>query len=124
MGKGGDPLVYPYHDYLLQAFVESWYKTSPEELLTWYAEGTLEGHLGCGKGLVEQLFPDAQAFIEDLERWWKLFCGLAVAKRIQAPPILSISKRAYGYDHREAQLKPFYSRKYNELKARLLKGQA
>lgn len=124
VGKGGDPLVYPYHDYLLQAFVESWYKTSPEELLTWYAEGTLEGHLGCEKGLVEQLFPDAQAFIEDLERWWKLFCGLAVAKRIQAPPILSISKRAYGYDHREAQLKPFYSRKYKELKARLLKGQA
>ena len=80
--------------------------------------------LGCEKGLVEQLFPDAQAFIEDLERWWKLFCGLAVAKRIQAPPILSISKRAYGYDHREAQLKPFYSRKYKELKARLLKGQA
>ena len=63
-----------------------------------------------------ELFPDARSFIADLERWWKLFCGLAVAKRIQAPPILAISKRAYGYDHRESQLKPFYSRKYRELK--------
>lgn len=107
VGNGGDPLVYPYHDYLLQAFVESWTKTSPEELLTWYLEGTLEEHLGCEKGLVAELFPDARSFIADLERWWKLFCGLAVAKRIQAPPILAISKRAYGYDHRESQLKPF-----------------
>ena len=120
VGTGGDPLVYPYHDYLLQAFVESWTKTSPEELLTWYLEGTLEEHLGCEKGLVAELFPDARSFIADLERWWKLFCGLAVAKRIQAPPILAISKRAYGYDHRESQLKPFYSRKYRELKAHAL----
>ena len=124
VGTGGDPLVYPYHDYLLQAFVESWNKTSPEELLGWYLEGTLEDHLGCEKGLVRQLFPDVRSFIDDLERWWKLFCGLAVAKRIQAPPILTISKRAYGYDHREAQLKPFYSRKYREMKALALGEQA
>lgn len=120
VGKGGDPLVYPYHDYLLQQFVESWYKTSPEEVLSWYAEGTLEEHIGCEKGLVKQLFPDAASFIADLERWWKQFAGIAVAKRIQAPPILAISKRAYGYDHREAQLRPFYSRKYKALKAKLL----
>ena len=105
-------------------FVESWNKTSPEELLGWYLEGTLEDHLGCEKGLVRQLFPDVRSFIDDLERWWKLFCGLAVAKRIQAPPILTISKRAYGYDHREAQLKPFYSRKYREMKALALGEQA
>lgn len=120
VGNGGDPLVYPYHDYLFQAFVEDWYKTSPEEVLTWYTEGTVEEHLGCEKGLVAQLFPDAASFIADLERWWKLFSGLAVAKRIQAPPILAISKRAYGYDHRESQLKPFYSQKYKALKAKVL----
>ena len=120
VGNGGDPLVYPYHDYLFQAFVEDWYKTSPEEVLTWYTEGTVEEHLGCEKGLVAQLFPNAKAFIADLERWWKLFSGLAVAKRIQAPPILSISKRAYGYDHRESQVRPFYSQKYKALKVKLL----
>lgn len=120
VGKGGDPLVYPYHDYLLQQFVESWYKTSPEDVLEWYVSGTVEEHIGCEKGLVKKLFPDAASFIADLERWWKQFAGIAVAKRIQAPPILAVSKRAYGYDHRESQLQPFYSRKYTTLKAKLL----
>jgi len=57
----------------------------------------------------------------DLEHWWKLFAGFAVAKRIQAPPVLSLTKRAFGYDHREAQLTPYFSREYYELKEELLK---
>jgi len=124
VGKGGDPLVYPYHDYLLQAFEESWNKTSPEELLQWYVDGTLEQHLGCEKGLVARLFPTAKDFIADLERWWKLFCGLSVAKRIQAPPILAVSRRAYGYDQRESQLPAYYSRKYLALKEQVLGAKA
>ena len=43
-----------------------------------------------------------------------------IAKRIQAPPILAVSRRAYGFDHREAQNGPYYTRKYRELKAKLL----
>ena len=120
VGTGGDPIIYPYHDYLFRAFVESWYKNAPEEYLSWYLEHTLEDHIGCEKGLVDKIFPTPEAFIKDLERWWNLFSGLSVAKRIQAPPILAISKRAYGYDHRESQLKPYYSRRYKELKARVL----
>ena len=120
VGNGGDPIIYPYHDYLFKAFIENWHKAAPEDILTWYQEGSLEKQLGCQTGLVAQLFPTDQAFIADLERWWNLFCGFAVAKRIQAPPILSISKRSYGYDHREAQLKPYYSRQYLKLKAKLL----
>jgi NAD+ synthase (glutamine-hydrolysing) len=121
VGKGGDPIIYPYHDYLFRAFIESWYKDAPEEYLSWYLQHTLEEHIGCERGLVDQLFPDAASFINDLERWWNLFCGLSVAKRIQAPPILAISKRAYGYDHRESQLGPYYSRRYLEMKANVLK---
>ena len=52
--------------------------------------------------------------------WWKLFAGFSVAKRIQAPPIMSITKRAFGYDHREAQLTPYFSREYYKLKEELL----
>ena len=69
---------------------------------------------------MKKYFPTAADFIADLERWWNLFSGMAVAKRIQAPPILAISRRAYGFDHREAQNGPYYTRKYRELKARLL----
>ena len=45
---------------------------------------------------------------------------MAVAKRIQAPPILAISRRAYGFDHRESQNGPYYTQAYKQLKAKLL----
>lgn len=118
-GKG-DPIKYPYHDYLFRAFVENWDKTTPEDVLRWYSENTLEGHLGCKQGLVAKYFATPAEFIADLERWWNLFTGMAVAKRIQAPPILAISRRAYGFDHRESQNGAYYTRNYKCLKAQLL----
>ncbi|MDD6134310.1 MAG: NAD(+) synthase [Selenomonadaceae bacterium] len=118
-GKG-DPLKYPYHDYLFRSFIERWEKAAPQDILEWYAAGTVEENLGCQPGLVAKYFPTAKDFIEDLERWWNLFCGMAIAKRIQAPPILAVSRRAYGFDHREAQNGPYYTRRYRELKAALL----
>ena len=121
VGTGGDPLVYPYHDKLFALFVESWHKASPAGILRHYADGTLPQLLGCQPELIAETFKDAASFIADLERWWKLFCGLSVAKRIQAPPIISISRRAYGYDHREAQLTPYFSLEYQKLKNELLK---
>ena len=77
-GKG-DPLKYPYHDYLLRAFVEQ--DVMPEEILYWYATSTLEKELGCKRGLVKKYFSTAQEFIADLERWWRQFTGMGVAKR-------------------------------------------
>ena len=118
-GKG-DPLKYPYHDYLFRAFIERWQKAAPEDILEWYAAGTLEENIGCPKGLVAKYFPTAKDFISDLERWWNLFTGMAIAKRIQAPPILAVSRRAYGFDHREAQNGPYYTRRYKKLKNDLL----
>jgi len=116
-GKG-DPLIYPYHDYLFKAFME--HRVTPEEILNWYAEGCLEEKLGCRPGLVSTLFPNPRAFIEDLERWWKLYTGMGVAKRIQAPPILAVSRRAYGSEHREAQNGTYYTTGYLRLKKQLL----
>jgi NAD+ synthase (glutamine-hydrolysing) len=71
---------------------------------------------------VAALFPKPAAFVADLERWWNLYQGMAIAKRIQAPPILAIKRRAFGFDHREAQVGPRYTRRYEDLKARLLKS--
>lgn len=118
-GKG-DPIMYPYHDYLFRAFMEHWNRATPEEILTWYAQGVLEEKIGCQPGLVKQLFPDPKAFIDDLERWWKLYTGMAVAKRIQAPPVLAISRRVYGFDHREAQNRTHFTAKYLELKKEIM----
>ncbi len=118
-GKG-DPLIYPYHDYLFRAFMEWWNRATPEDILAWYAAGVLEARLGCAPGLVPRLFPNAAAFIADLEKWWRLYTGMAVAKRIQAPPVLAVSRRVYGFDHREAQNGPYFTAAYQKLKARLL----
>ena len=119
-GKG-DPLKYPYHDYLFRAFVKKKKKAAPQDILEWYADGDLEEQLGCAPGLVQEYFATPADFIADLERWWNLFTGMAVAKRIQAPPILAISRRAYGFDHRESQNGPYYTRRYLQLKKELLK---
>lgn len=118
-GKG-DPILYPYHDYLFRAFVESWNKTTPEDILDWYSQGILAEKIGCRAGLPEESFPDAASFISDLERWWTLYTGIAVAKRIQAPPVLALSRRAFGFDHREAQNRPYFTAKYHLLKKALL----
>ncbi|MBP2653702.1 MAG: hypothetical protein H6Q73_1271 [Firmicutes bacterium] len=120
-GKG-DPLIYPYHDYLFRSFMEWWNRATPEDILTWYAADELDKQLGCKIGLTKQIFATPEDFIRDLERWWKLYTGMGVAKRIQAPPILAISRRAYGFDHREAQNPPYFTSAYRKLKSKLLSG--
>lgn len=120
VNKGlGDPLHYAYHDRLFASWVEWWNRATPEEALTWYAEGSLEKHLGV-EGDIHRLFPDAASFVADLERWWELYQGMAVAKRIQAPPVLGVKRRAFGYDHRESQMGARYTRRYLRLKRWLL----
>lgn len=114
-GKG-DPIIYPYHDYLFRAFVEHWDRATPENILSWYDQSVLEEKIGCQPGLVDCIFPKPSDFIADLERWWGLYTGIAVAKRIQAPPVLAVSRRAYGFDHREAQNGAYFTTKYLELK--------
>lgn len=119
----GDPLIYEYHDYLLKSFIEPWQRNTPEDILAWYAEGNLEEHLGC-QVKVKDLFPTSADFIKDLERWWNLFAGFAVAKRIQAPPLIAISRRPYGYDLRESQVRPYYTDRYLAMKRRMLPAES
>lgn len=114
-GKG-DPLIYPYHDCLFRSWVESWNRTTPEEILEWYQGGVLEQRIGYD-GNVGKLFATPAAFVADLERWWNLYQGLGVAKRIQAPPVLAVKRRAFGFDHRESQMGARYTRRYEEMKA-------
>lgn len=117
-GKG-DPLQYAYHDCLFRSWVEWWNRATPEENLEWYANGTLAGRIGY-EGSIDALFDGPRAFVEDLERWWNQYQGMAVAKRIQAPPVLAVKRRAFGFDHREALLGPRTTRRYRALKEKLL----
>ena len=117
-GKG-DPIRYPYHDYLFRAFVEE--NRIPEDILAHYADGDLEDDIGCGKGVIASFFSTTKDFIDDLERWWNLYTGMAVAKRIQAPPLISVTGRAYGADHPESQIGPYETISYRALKEKLLR---
>jgi NAD+ synthase (glutamine-hydrolysing) len=98
-GKG-DPILYPYHDKLVRAFVE--FRKDPIEILEWYDKGIIEEKMILEKGLINKYFKNRNEFKNDLEEKWKLY-KLSYFKRIQSPPIIAVSRRAFGYDLRESQ---------------------
>lgn len=102
-GKG-DPMQYTYHDRLIVAWVEE--RLTPMDLMKMYAEGTLDAYLskpkvGMPPAKVADFFPTPQAFLQDLLYWWDQFTN-SVFKRVQGPPIIAVSKRAFGFDLRES----------------------
>lgn len=113
----GDPFIYPYHDALLRAFIEL--RLDPEDILKFYLNGTLASRLDIEEAVISQTFESPRDFVNDLERVWKLF-KINYFKRIQAPPIIAVSKRAFGFDLRESQIGVHFTRKYNEMKDRIM----
>ena len=111
-GKG-DPIIYPYHDRLVRAFVE--FRRDPEYILNLYSKGKVESELGVLKGTIAKHFKTNKDFINDLEHKWKLF-KINYFKRIQGPPNIAVSRRAFGYDLRESQNGVYFTRGYNKLK--------
>src|SRR5690606_18268351 len=96
---------------------------TPEEILDWYADGSLTANLGLEEGVdLKSVFPTHGAFIRDLESWWKLCSGTAVATQVQAPPILAVSYRALVFAAREAMGPACYSARYRALRSELLKN--
>jgi NAD+ synthase (glutamine-hydrolysing) len=116
---GGDPFQFEYHDRLLYQMIEL--RRDPEEILADFAAGRLEKALGLAPGttVVGTFFPDAAAFVADLELVWRRFKG-SFFKRVQAPPIVAVSKRAFGFDLREAQIGARFTRGYSVLKEKVL----
>lgn len=111
-GKG-DPILYPYHDKLFRAFVE--FRRDPEYILGLYLEDRLEEELKIEPGLVKKYFATKGDFVADLEHKWKLY-KLSIFKRIQAPPIIAVSRRAFGFDLRESQNGSYLTRGYEQMK--------
>ncbi|MEI0557234.1 NAD(+) synthase [Brachyspira intermedia] len=117
-GKG-DPIKYDYHDYLFKFLMESWNRAILEDILELYIEGNLEDKIGCQKGTLKKYFKSGAEFVDDLERWWKQYMGMAIYKRIQAPPILAVSRRSFGFGNRESQNRIYYTAKYLNLKNKI-----
>ena len=91
---------------------------TPEDILRTYKNGTIRDILGLSKEISDS-FPDAQSFIDEVEKIWNLQ-KRAVFKRIQTPPIIQISRASFGWDYREAQNEVYFTREYNRLKDAIL----
>ena len=114
----GDPIRYGYHDALLRQLIE--YRRHPLDILEWYRTGELLERIGWEEEeRFRAYFPDPRAFIEDLE-WIERQVRVNCFKRIQAPPIIVLSKRAFGFDLRESQLPAYSPRAWERLKQALL----
>ena len=100
-GKG-DPILYPYHDKLFAMWVEKGASLEQTEKLL--MDGTLCETLGVDAAYFKKQLPTVEAALEDMRHWYRRFKGLALAKRIQFPPILSLSGHAFGGEYHESQV--------------------
>lgn len=114
-----DPMKFGYHDALLEAMTD-FKKKSTEDIMQWYIEGTLERNLNISAELIKRWgIDEPRIFVKDLE-WFAGCIDKSVYKRVQAPPIIILSKSAYGYDIRESQLPLRFTAKHQELKQKIL----
>lgn len=111
-----DPMKWGYHDWLL-----NYYLTFPQRRIEDFMQQYLDGILPTE--VVHYLrfygLQDPQLFIQDLEWFLRLLEG-SVFKRIQMPPIVVVSRGAFGYDYRESQVKIEKSTRYRELRTAIL----
>lgn len=115
-----DPMKFGYHCKLIE-LITDYKKKSMEEIMQWY----LDEELIKKFGISEELFlrwglDNSQEFMRDLE-WFYDKINNNVFKRVQSPPIIVTSKSAYGYDIRESILPISRTKKFFELKDKILK---
>jgi NAD+ synthase (glutamine-hydrolysing) len=114
----GDPIKYGYHDALLRQFIEM--RCHLLDVFAWLEDGSLFERLEWRqRETFLGWFADTDAWLEDLE-WVERQLRINYFKRVQAPPIIVLSKRAFGFDLRESQLPEYRPRRYAEARQRLL----
>lgn len=98
-----DPMKFGYHCALIDAFTD-FRRKNPETIMQWYLDGSMEKNLHVSSELLKRWNIDnPKEFLADLEWFYKKIEG-AVFKRVQSPPIIVVSKSAYGFDIRESMI--------------------
>ncbi len=130
-----DPFFFEYHDRLLYQFIEG--RKNPEDILRAYQDWKLENMIKwwsydttldnspknyLSKSIVGEggYFPNLDSWITDLERIWRLWNTGSVFKSGQSPMILSVSRRALGYDLRRSQMQMSMTDGYTRIKKEIL----
>ena len=96
-----DPMKWVYHDWLVQYFTQY----PSHHLLEWleiYANDQWQS-LEIAPWIRYYHLDDPKNFVEDIQ-WFMKAWHFAVFKRIQFPPIVTVSRGSFGYDYRESQL--------------------
>jgi NAD+ synthase (glutamine-hydrolysing) len=116
----GDPIHYDYHDAVLRQLVE--FRRHPVDLMQWLHDGELLQRLQwLEPGRFLGYFDSTARWLDDLD-WVRRSLRINYFKRIQAPPIVVLSKRAFGFDLRESQLPEYTLRTEEALRQRLLQS--
>lgn len=114
----GDPIKYGYHDALLRQFIEM--RCHLLDLIDWLVDGTLFERLEWReRETFLGWFADTRSWLDDLE-WVERQLRINYFKRVQAPPVIVLSKRAFGFDLRESQLPAYRPRRYAKARDALL----
>lgn len=114
-----DPMKWFYHDWLVQQLTD-YPGYGVEQLMARYLDDKLISS-PVGKWIRFYGLDDPNAFIVDLE-WVLRQMQISVFKRIQMPPILTVSRGSFGFDFRENQAIYEQTDRYRALKAEILQG--
>lgn len=114
-----DPMKWYYHDELIR-YLTAFPSYNIEALMQEYLDGSIYQRHPLGEWLKYYHLDDGEAFIKDLE-WVLRQLRISVFKRIQMPPIITISRGAFGLDFRENQMNLQQTSKYIELREAILK---
>ncbi len=96
-----DPMKWGYHDWLLNKIM-----TFPTRGLTSFIDEYLNNRLdeNITRLIKHYGLEKKEVFFADL-KWFLSYLDGSVFKRIQMPPIVTISRGAFGFDYRETQAK-------------------
>ena len=114
----GDPFDYEFLGKLKKAYIER--NLTPEDILRKFQNWTLEKKLGLDKNIMEY-FETKQYFIEEVEKLWKLKHN-NFFKRIQYPPIITLTSSAFWTNYRESQNWVYFGKNYEKIKREILEN--
>ena len=97
---GWDPFDYKILWAFNRTFIER--KKSIQDVLVMIEEWTLENFLWLEKWYLNKVFDTETKILEEAKRIWRLKT-ISYFKRVQAPPIPTITRSSFGFDRREAQ---------------------